>query len=1241
MDIFLNFITGYYDEQELLVTDLYLIARNYLRGWFPIDFVSTVPFDLIAELVLGSSGSSAFKIIKVIRLLRLLKLARLKKLAKIVNDIEEAINMNAAMLRLLRLLFNIVFVSHMLACMWYAISTSTEYRDYNWVVDYGIEEASFRTRYLASFYWTVATMTAVGYGDVVAVNDAERMYSIFTQLVGSSIFGFLIGNIATLIDTIDIQGSAEKRKMQIMKDFMADRKLPRELQLRIRKYYQYYLQRTSVFDEQGIMRELSSNLRTKVVLEANHSLVNTIHFFQDVDNNFLTTIVTQLRPFFALPGDIVAKEGELGMEMYFLYDGMVELHMRRGKKLIIVGFLDKGAHFGEASLITGMPRKVGLRATTYSEIFSLSKDDLDDALHFFPEMLDKLSKMAEERGKQLDTVIKSIEAGDLTCEDIERQDETAEALAASLAAEASAEGDGGEPSEADAEAGTPGSSLYSPNKPARPGNKPGMPEPLGIGQMIREFLKGNLSSALRKYREEVRREELRVKSNKQGVVCEISRTIVMPNGDLQPGFDMKSMSFSDHADGHVALKTRRHVKVDTSTGTSEVPVSRAETIKRLSSFSASNPPAGLQDLASRRFSLDSDTSNTNPQADFATTPTFSKSESARMEALAEAQKMGKKHAFVVQEVEETEDKIFMRYIVPPDSMLKTRINLFVAVLILYSVVVIPFRLGFDVPSTGGWYVFDWACDVGFLIDIVVNFRTAYMDHNGVIETRPAQIASQYLRTWFLIDFVSTIPIDYIIEKAHGGGGQTLRALKLVRVLRLVRLLKLARLGKLVALLEEEYNVNPVLLRYIRLLVQVYFIAHLMACFWFYVTLSGRHRATESVIDECADPGLRCVWWIEDDLPGHSLASKYVASLYWSFTTMTTVGYGDIVAGSDAELLYSSVAMLVGVTVFGYIVGSVVSLVARMSETTQRQKERLEEVKNYMNEKGLSASLQRRVKKYYEHYLSQRSAFDESTVLDELTPRLKNEVLLYVNRETVRNIHFFHSLDEDFISQIVQIMKMQFYVPGDHIFREGEFGTEMYFLVRGTVEFVLNVNTDDEDVNKVYSEGAHFGGVGALVMSKRRYTARAKLHCAIFVLKKEAVDQLYEQYPTLGERLQTLILEAQRQRSAHTKVEEALIDPDDKGEKLMRLHMEKGTRTSIKDLKRIIEGDLASARGKDPEVGTSDESAEVTPNAAAAKLPGSVPTPPDFDADKELESALEQASVPEPASAEGDSPSASS
>jgi hypothetical protein len=171
------------------------------------------------------------------------------------------------------------------------------------------------TRYFSSLYWAVATMTAVGYGDITATNLGERVFSIVTQLIGACIFGFIIGNISHLLDTVDARGSAYRNKMDELKAYMHDRNLPKTFRHRVRDYFDYYLSRKSLFDESLILTELSPHLRSEVVMESHMELITGITFFEGQDPGLITFIVTRLRPFFLPAAGILFRRGDVALEM--------------------------------------------------------------------------------------------------------------------------------------------------------------------------------------------------------------------------------------------------------------------------------------------------------------------------------------------------------------------------------------------------------------------------------------------------------------------------------------------------------------------------------------------------------------------------------------------------------------------------------------------------------------------------------------------------------------------------------------------------------------------------------------------------------------------------------------------------------------------------------------------------------------------------------------------------------------
>eukprot|EP01047_Picozoa_sp_COSAG01_P060129 COSAG01_NODE_7326_length_3250_cov_10.855284_1_plen_332_part_10 len=99
----------------------------------------------------------------------------------------------------------------------------------------------------------------------------------------------------------------------------------------------------------------------------------------------------------------------------------------------------------------------------------------------------------------------------------------------------------------------------------------------------------------------------------------------------------------------------------------------------------------------------------------------------------------------------------------PDSDFSAFWDLTSVVLLLYVSVTVPLRAGFDIMIDlwSANFFIDAFVDVFFIIDLGLNFRTAYYDKTGLREDRGWKMAMHYLRGWFAIDFVSCLPLGYI------------------------------------------------------------------------------------------------------------------------------------------------------------------------------------------------------------------------------------------------------------------------------------------------------------------------------------------------------------------------------------------------------------------------------------------------------------------------------------------------
>eukprot|EP00276_Gloeochaete_wittrockiana_P016538 CAMPEP_0184362128 /NCGR_PEP_ID=MMETSP1089-20130417/133451_1 /TAXON_ID=38269 ORGANISM="Gloeochaete wittrockiana, Strain SAG46.84" /NCGR_SAMPLE_ID=MMETSP1089 /ASSEMBLY_ACC=CAM_ASM_000445 /LENGTH=359 /DNA_ID=CAMNT_0026702079 /DNA_START=726 /DNA_END=1801 /DNA_ORIENTATION=+ len=247
-----------------------------------------------------------------------------------------------------------------------------------------------------SVYWVVATLTGLS-GQDIGTPDAraEVFFTIGVMFVGFMLVASFIGNVSMHIANMNSAEVMFRNKMDVLSHFMKYRGVPAEMQRKIMSYYDYVWSRQQGLDDKQILQDLPAHMQAEIAIFLNREILTKVPLFAGSPVGFINQLATTLKPRVYAADEYICSVNEIGREMFFIRKGVVEVVSADGNT--VFNTMCDGQYFGEIALLVSGKRTASVRARTYVDVYTLSREDLEQVLVDFPEMHARIREVAQMR----------------------------------------------------------------------------------------------------------------------------------------------------------------------------------------------------------------------------------------------------------------------------------------------------------------------------------------------------------------------------------------------------------------------------------------------------------------------------------------------------------------------------------------------------------------------------------------------------------------------------------------------------------------------------------------------------------------------------------------------------------------------------------------------------------------------------------------------------------------------------
>ena len=375
-----------------------------------------------------------------------------------------------------------------------------------------------------------------------------------------------------------------------------------------------------------------------------------------------------------------------------------------------------------------------------------------------------------------------------------------------------------------------------------------------------------------------------------------------------------------------------------------------------------------------------------------------------------------------------------------------------------------FSIYYNVISSFIFYIIDFI----YIIDLITGFFRAYHNFEEILIKKNADICLNYLTGWFLLDLVEAIPFftlldrnmkksrrnfltsnTYINHLFDFGLNNKYFALTVIKILKIFKTFSSNRFLRAVTKFFEKSQLFYEWKGLLSSIIITFSSLHFCTCFFIFI---GKN-----------EPG---GWIVQNNLQDKTFLDIYITALYYQMTTLTTVGYGDIIISNSFETIYGIFILIVGTCAYSFILTYISNYIKKNNEKFLDFEEKmnvLSEIKlEYPN---LNRSLYNSIIRYL-NYNKSKNKFNLKFILESLPLSLQNNLIIEIYKPIIQNFQFFKSFENsDFFVKIVTSLKPILSMKDDILIQEGDIIEDIIFIKKGvlTLEIIIDLNEPKKSI----------------------------------------------------------------------------------------------------------------------------------------------------------------------------------